>query len=370
MSPEQKVGEFIDFLPVLAYDGSAMKQVSAAEILDIAMAGTSATLLARRWESALLVNVDNDTLSRILNNEEALRALMSIEGFRSLNQDIETIINKSEAVKKAKKQAAEDDRELTKKEKKELSEEEKEYKSKRKEIQEKLIKFATRIPVFMYLTDFREQTLQDVITQLEPGLFYKVTGLSVRDFELLVSLGVFNNGLMNDAVYKFRRYEDASLTYTGINKHKGEHVGLFDTSLSELDYLEAAQQDSLVFPNGLDKRRPQATQPKDDSVRDEVVIEVDESYDDESAPMRPDDVSVVSDSSVIEKAENDDWLIPAIEDAGLEYIDKRDSGGNLWIMGDRKIVMAVSELNKQGASFKYRESGGKATKGRSAWWMK
>lgn len=251
VSPEQKVGEFIDFLPVLAYDGSAMKQVSAAEILDIAMAGTSATLLARRWESALLVNVDNDTLSRILNNEEALRALMSIEGFRSLNQDIETIINKSEAVKKAKKQAAEEDRGLTKKEKKELSEEEKEYKSKRKEIQEKLIKFATRIPVFMYLTDFREQTLQDVITQLEPGLFYKVTGLSVKDFQLLVSLGVFNNGLMNDAVYKFRRYEDASLTYTGINKHKGEHVGLFDTSLSELDYLEAAQQDSLIFPNGL-----------------------------------------------------------------------------------------------------------------------
>jgi hypothetical protein len=33
------------------------------------------------------------------------------------------------------------------KEKKELTEEEKEYKSKRREIQEKLIKFATRIPV-------------------------------------------------------------------------------------------------------------------------------------------------------------------------------------------------------------------------------
>lgn len=370
VSPEQKVGEFIDFLPVLAYDGSAMKQVSAAEILDIAMAGTSATLLARRWESALLVNVDNDTLSRILNNEEALRALMSIEGFRSLNQDIETIINKSEAVKKAKKQAAKNGEEIPLKKKKELSEEEKEYKSKRKEIQEKLIKFATRIPVFMYLTDFREQTLQDVITQLESGLFYKVTGLSVRDFELLVSLGVFNNGLMNDAVYKFRRYEDASLTYTGINKHKGEHVGLFDTSLSELDYLEAAQQDSLIFPNGLDKRRPQTAQHEDTSVRDEAVIEIDESYVNESAPVGADEVSKVSDSSVVEEAESDDWLIPAIEDAGLEYIDRRDSGGNLWVIGDRKIVMAVSKLNKQGASFKYRESGGKATKGRSAWWMK
>ena len=75
----------------------------------------------------------------------------------------------------------------TPKEKKELTDEEKEYKSKRKQIQEKLIKFATRIPAFMYLTDFRENTLQDVITKLEPDLFQTVTGLTVDDFNLLVS---------------------------------------------------------------------------------------------------------------------------------------------------------------------------------------
>ncbi len=235
-NPEAKVAEFINFLPVLAYDGSTMKQIDAANILDIAMSGTSATLLARRWESALLVNVDNATLARLMNNKEAMAALMSIEGFRSLNQDIETIINKSESVKKAKKEANE--RELSKKEKKELSEEEKEYKSKRKQIQEKLIKFATRVPVFMYLTDYRERSLRDVITQLEPGLFRKVTGLSVKDFELLVSLGLFNSALMNDAIYKFKRYEDASLEYIGINRHEGEDVGLYDTVLSPADYQE------------------------------------------------------------------------------------------------------------------------------------
>ena len=253
--PEQKVGEFINFLPVLAYDGSAMRQVSAADILDIAMAGTSATLLARRWESALLVNVDNDTLRRLLANEEAINALMSIEGFRSLNSDIETIINKSEAVKKARKEATE----KGEKPPKEITQEEKEFKSKRKEIQEKLIKFATRIPVFMYLTDFREECLKDVITQLEPGLFKKVTGLDVKDFELLVSLGVFNDTLMNDAVYKFRRYEDSSLVYTGINKHEGERVGLFDTSITEYEYLEQAQSDSMVTPQGYSKSSPRAT---------------------------------------------------------------------------------------------------------------
>lgn len=233
-NPEKKVAEFINFLPVLAYDGSTMKQISAQDVLDIALAGTSATLLARRWESALLVNVDNDTLSRLLANKEALDALMKIEGFRSLNQDIETIINKSEKVKKAKK---EQDK-LTPKEKKEISDEEKEYKSMRKQIQEKLIKFATRIPVFMYLTDYRERTLKDVITQLEPGLFKKVTGLDVPDFEMLCTLGVFNASLMNDAIFKFKRYEDSSLSYTGIDKHEGMDVGGWDTVLKKAEYEE------------------------------------------------------------------------------------------------------------------------------------
>ena len=41
---------------------------------------------------------------------------------------------------------------------------------------------------------------------------------------------------MNDAVYKFKRYEDASLEYIGINRHAGEDIGLFDTVLSRKDY--------------------------------------------------------------------------------------------------------------------------------------
>ncbi len=242
-NPEAKVGEFIKFLPVLAYDGSSMKEVDAQDILDIALAGTSATLLAKRWESALLVNVDNDTLKRLLASPEAMKALMNIEGFRNLNNDLTTIINKSEDIKKAKK----DKDKQTEKKKKEISDEEKEMKSKRKQIQEKLIKFATRIPVFMYLTDYRERCLKDVITQLEPGLFKKVTGLSVEDFNMLCTLGVFNAPLMNDAIFKFKRYEDASLTYTGIDKHIDDEVGGWDTTIRKTQYekLFYNQQSSM-----------------------------------------------------------------------------------------------------------------------------
>jgi hypothetical protein len=158
---------------------------------------------------------------------------MSIEGFRSLNADIETIINKSERREKRQKKRR---TKLTPKEKQELTDEEKEYKSMRKQIQEKLIKFATRIPIFMYLTDYRERNLKDVITQLEPGLFKKVTGLDVKDFELLCSLNVFNASLMNDAIFKFKRYEDASLSYTGIDKHEGEDIGGWDTVIKRKEY--------------------------------------------------------------------------------------------------------------------------------------
>ena len=228
-NPENAVRDLVSFLPVLAYDGANMTQIDAGGILDIAMAGTSATLLARKWESAILVNVDNHTLRRIMGDEEAMRAVENIEGWRALgNNVLETVINQSEKVKELKGKAKTGG--LTDKEKKELTAAEKEFKAKRKLVQEKLIKFATRIPAFMYLTDFRENTLQDVITKIEPELFWRVTGLTVADFHLLMQLGVFNTEHMNQAVFAFRRYENASLSYSGIDSHPDlDKLGLYDT---------------------------------------------------------------------------------------------------------------------------------------------
>ena len=91
------------------------------------------------------------TLRGILDSPEAMAAVGRIEGWRALGYNvIETIINKSDKAKNLKNKARED--ELSAREKKELSDEEKEYKSKRKLVQEKLIKFATRIPAFIYLS--------------------------------------------------------------------------------------------------------------------------------------------------------------------------------------------------------------------------
>lgn len=90
----------------------------------------------------------------------------------------------------------------------------------------------------------------------------------------------------------------------------------------------------------------------------------------ENTPESSNSPLVASEPAAIKEIDNNDWLIPAIEKVGLKYIDKRTTGGNLWVIGDRKIVTIISELNKKGVHFRYRESGGMATKGRSAWWMK
>ncbi len=214
-----------------------MEQVDAVGLLDMAMGRTTATLLARGWNNALLINLSTDLLKELTNNENAMKALMSIEGFRNAKEDVGVIISKSNAIQKLKTKESNGEK-LTPKEKKELSNEQREYNKKRKEVLDKLKIFATRIPLFMYLTDEREETLKQVITKLEPALFKRVTGLTVEDFELLVSLGLFRENLMNIMVFNFRKYEDASMEYTGINRHEGERVGLHNTSITREEYEE------------------------------------------------------------------------------------------------------------------------------------
>ena len=65
------------------------------------------------------------------------------------------------------------------------------------------------------------------------SLFENVTGLTVKDFNLLVRLKVFNTEQMNQAVFAFRTYEDASLRYTRLESHEGHtHYGLYETAVA------------------------------------------------------------------------------------------------------------------------------------------
>ena len=71
---------------------------------------------------------------------------------------------------------------------------------------------------------------------------------------------------MIDAIFKFKRYEDASLTYTGINKHTSDEVGGWDTTIRKSQYekLFYNQQASMseVDEGAYTQRSETATEPQ------------------------------------------------------------------------------------------------------------
>ena len=229
--PEERLEEFIEFLPILCFDGISMQRLKATEILDISTYGTASTMLARKWQNANLIDTTTVVLEKVLNNPDIMSALEKIEDFRNLRSDLTKTINREKAIHDTKKKRAEEGREATKEEKKEEDEEKKERLSFKKKLREKLLKFVSRIPVFMYLTDYREQALIDVIRNIEPELFTKVTGFTVHEFDQMCEVGVFKQTEINAAIAQFRRFEDSSLEYAGGRAaHDGdENIGLFDT---------------------------------------------------------------------------------------------------------------------------------------------
>jgi hypothetical protein len=215
---EAAVGELMEFFPVLSFDGSSMQRLDAADIIQYLSTGTTASMLARRWNSFELITLTVDAMKNILNDVDLVESLERIETFRNVSEDLSAVISANEEVK-PKKVAQEP---LTKEEKKK----DKESGEKRDNLKKKLQRFVTRIPAFMYLTDEREKTIKDIITEVEPELFQQVTGLTVDDFRRLVDAGVFHDSKMDDAVWKFRQYEEPSLSYDD-RQQEGEIQGGF-----------------------------------------------------------------------------------------------------------------------------------------------
>ena len=223
-----------DIDSTICYDGSKMAEVGASEILDLAYTGMSGPAMARRWNSSDLLNITPEVISAIIGDSEALTAIGRIEGFANPRGEMAAYVNQTDKVRALKRKAEKGDKAA----KRALSEEEKELRKRRSEIEKKLKKFATRIPIFMYLSDYREKALVDVIENLETDLFTHVTGLTLSDFEILVDKGVFNSATMNSCIWQFRSYEEESLDYLHIRR--GEYgddalIGGWDSSVKRSD---------------------------------------------------------------------------------------------------------------------------------------
>lgn len=231
VTPSEAIGQLINYLPIYGFAGGQMTQLDASAVLDWATAGIGATALAARWNSPLLVEVNEHTLAKVLDHPDLLAMLEQIEDFRVLVNNAQQVVTSTKMLKKAKREQG---GKLTP----EQSAEQKATAKQRQEIREKLKKFLAKIPVFMYATDFREEALKHVIESLDSDLFERVTGLTVNDFRMLNNIGLFNKQHMDHAIYQFRSFERASLLYANDDREHHEEpehhrVGLWDRSVDE-----------------------------------------------------------------------------------------------------------------------------------------
>lgn len=229
------IEQMLNYLPIFAFDGGTMLPLDASEVMDWATAKIGATTLARKWNSPALVEVNEHTLTAVLNHPELMEALAQVEDFRVLIDNAEKVVTAEQAIKKAKRHQG---GHLDDEQRKQQAESAK----LRKEIRAKLQKFLAKIPVFMYVTDFREEALKHVIQSLDTALFERVTGLTIKDFRTLSQLGLFNKQNMDAAIWQFRSFERASLHYADQSAvdAPATRIGLWDETIELADEVMQA----------------------------------------------------------------------------------------------------------------------------------
>ncbi len=80
-----------------------MNRMGAEEILQRVMSEPRRRCWPAKRQSALLVNVDSAVLSCVLDDPEKLAVIEPIEGFRSLDEDMQAIVDKLEHVESVRK---------------------------------------------------------------------------------------------------------------------------------------------------------------------------------------------------------------------------------------------------------------------------
>ena len=199
---ESVLSDLINFLPIFAVDDGGMEALDVNAILEWAHGGLSANSLARRWGLPDLYNLNEASMSALLEDEELVRELEQIEDFRKIRQQAQKIVTNSKRLKSVKSTSPSG---------KTSSPEKKEVAKQRQALREKLKKVSAKVLIFMYLTDFREERFSDVINSLDKELFLRSTGLSIESYSKLAKIGMIDEANMTDAIQKFRYFEMSSL---------------------------------------------------------------------------------------------------------------------------------------------------------------
>jgi len=218
---EEKITEFIRYLPVLKVAGNSMASMDARDVLTFDLSGIDAKGLGDRFVERKNVIVTRNTIDAINASEGAQQRCQDIfdriKKFRKYNgasekeqAEVDVSVGKLDAnngkIKELETRETKTPKEKEQKNK-ELDKAEKDLKSEREKVRELLRTLLSRVPIFMYLTDATEENLEQVIIEAENDLFRKTTGIEIDDFKYLVQLGLLKVDSLDGYILKFLQLE-------------------------------------------------------------------------------------------------------------------------------------------------------------------
>ena len=204
---DRDVRDLHRFLPVLGFDGTQMREIHVDEIIDAAFESTSIDV--RRMSSKVFIDANLSKLEGL--NEDVRRALERVTRptiSPGSSAEGETVINVTEELEHTSGGTNGDDTGSGAEEAGDLP---------LSEVEERLLFLSSRINAFMYLSEIVEKNLTDVLDTDEEELFRTVMELAPSDMDALVVAGLFNEQAMRFAIHQFRRADEASFSYTGLN---------------------------------------------------------------------------------------------------------------------------------------------------------
>lgn len=75
-------------------------------------------------------------------------------------------------------------------------------------------------------------------------------------------------------------------------------------------------------------------------------------------------------NTIKEPKNNSNEIVAFLQSEGVSFIDKREKGGALWILGDESIKPIIDDAKKLGYYFRYSANGSKTTSRKPGWWAK
>lgn len=232
---EEKLTEFIRYLPVLKVAGNRMVEMDARDVMTFDLSGIDAKGLGQRFVERRNIIVTRETIDAISSDldvknrcKDIFERIKMFRRFNGANDsemkdadiDIDKLDVNNKKIKKLETKEPGSDKE-EKEKKKEMDKVEKEQKSEREKIRELLSTLLSRMPVFMYLTDATEENLKQVLVETEDDLFRKTTGITIADFQYLIDMGLIRIDSIDGYIMKFAEIENQNFAeFNTMNKGK------------------------------------------------------------------------------------------------------------------------------------------------------